>query len=221
MVERIVATVLQGLDGRRFPWVLGRRKPTSGERRAAVLASAVLMANSRVGTQRRNQGRAQQEQAVEGELLNSGFRLVPRRPIQILTQAPAPGEFCRESHLGTSKADFLATLWDGRLMPIECKVSNSAVNSVKRLNREAAGKAEQWTRYFGKAQVVPAAVLSGVYDLRNLADAQDRGLALFWAHDLSTLSRWISDTRPRSTEPSSPGTPAPPSRTRGAGRRRR
>jgi hypothetical protein len=80
-------------------------------------------------------------------------------------------------------------------MPIECKVSNSAVNSVKRLNREAAGKAESWIGDFGKRQVVPAAVLSGVYKLRNLVDAQERGLHLFWAHDLRALTEWIESTR--------------------------
>jgi hypothetical protein len=220
MVERIVNTILQGLDQRRFPWFPESRSPTPAERRAAILASSVLMANSRVGTRRRNEGRLSQERAVEETLLAQGLRLAPRRSVSLLTQAPAPGEVCRESQLGSSKADFLLTLWDGRLMPIECKVSNSAVNSVKRLNREAAGKAEQWTRYFGKAQIVPAAVLSGVYDLRNLEDAQERGLALFWAHDLDELARWIAGTRSGPATPAF-GTPAPRARRRGADRRRR
>jgi hypothetical protein len=42
---------------------------------------------------------------------------------------------------------------------------------------------------------VPAAVLSGVYKLHNLEDAQNRGLALFWAHDLKALTDWIATTR--------------------------
>ncbi len=79
-------------------------------------------------------------------------------------------------------------------MAIECKVSNSAVNSVKRLNNDAAAKAEAWLKDFGTVQVVPAAVLSGVYKLHNLIDAQTRGLALFWAHDLGALTRWIALT---------------------------
>jgi hypothetical protein len=37
--------------------------------------------------------------------------------------------------------------------------------------------------------------LSGVYKLRNLVDAQDRGLTLFWAHDLAALTDWIARTR--------------------------
>jgi hypothetical protein len=80
-------------------------------------------------------------------------------------------------------------------MAIECKVSNSATNSVKRLNRDAASKAEVWKTDFGTRNVVPAAVLSGVYKLHNLIDAQDRGLTIFWAHDLVGLVNWIESTR--------------------------
>ena len=80
-------------------------------------------------------------------------------------------------------------------MAIECKVSNSATNSVKRLNNDAAAKAEAWLKDFGTRQVVPAAVLSGVYKLHNLEEAQNRGLALFWAHDLKALTEWIATTR--------------------------
>jgi hypothetical protein len=38
--------------------------------------------------------------------------------------------------------------------------------------------------------------LSGVYKLHNLVDAQERGLHLFWAHDLHALTGWIDATRP-------------------------
>ena len=37
-------------------------------------------------------------------------------------------------------------------------------------------------------------VLSGVYDLHILQDAQARGLTLFWAHDLDQLTGWIAST---------------------------
>lgn len=39
-------------------------------------------------------------------------------------------------------------------------------------------------------------MLSGVYKLRNLEQAQDRGLTLYWAHRLSDLTEWIDQTRP-------------------------
>lgn len=80
-------------------------------------------------------------------------------------------------------------------MPIECKVSNSSTNSVKRLNNDAAVKASSWKVDFGLRQVVPSAVLGGVYKLHNLLDAQSRGLTIFWAHDLTPLTDWITNTK--------------------------
>ncbi|MGH2771058.1 MAG: XamI family restriction endonuclease [Actinomycetota bacterium] len=56
-------------------------------------------------------------------------------------------------------------------MALECKVSNSALNSVKRLIRETGGKARSWRNAFG-LQIVTGAVLAGVYKLGNLLDAQ-------------------------------------------------
>ncbi len=74
-------------------------------------------------------------------------------------------------------------------------MSNSSTNSVKRLNNDAVVKAVSWRRDFGETQVVPSAVLGGVYKLHNLIDAQSRGLAIFWAHDLANLLRWVEETK--------------------------
>ncbi len=53
-----------------------------------------------------------------------------------------------------------------------------------------------WRDEFGKRQVIPSAVLSGVYKLRHLETAQERGLTLFWAHDLTQMLNWIQSTWP-------------------------
>lgn len=53
---------------------------------------------------------------------------------------------------------------------LECKVSNSATNSVKRLNRETGGKARDWNGRFGE-RAITGAVLAGVFKLRNLKTA--------------------------------------------------
>jgi len=82
-------------------------------------------------------------------------------------------------------------------MPLECKVSNSSTNSVKRLNNDAAVKAGIWLSDFGTAQTVPAAMLAGVFKRHNLEQAQNRGLALFWSHDLDQLIDFIEGTRQR------------------------
>jgi hypothetical protein len=196
MVARVLEVVRVGLDKRRFPWIPEDREPTEAERKAAVIASAALLATSKVSTGRRSEGKNQQELQVEEALIGIGFTKVPTRKVATISLAPKPGEFCRESTLGTRKADFIIGLYDQRIMAIECKVSNSSTNSVKRLNNDAAAKAQAWISQFGTLGVVPVAVISGVYKLGNLVDAQNCGLTLFWAHDLSQLLDWIKEGKP-------------------------
>lgn len=195
VVQRLTEVVRHVFDRRRFPWIVEKREPTESERDAAVLASAALMAVSRTQTKRRTEGKNQQESTVKEALRCLRFSEVRSRRMQNIAEAPAPGEFCGESYLGSRKADVLVRLWDQRVMPIECKVSNSSTNSVKRLNNDAAVKATSWKTDFGVRQVVPSAVLSGVYKLHNLSEAQARGLTVFWAHDLKPLTDWISQTK--------------------------
>lgn len=195
LVQRLIGVVRQVLDRRRFAWVVENREPTEAERDAAVMASAALLAASKTQTRRRTLGKEQQEAMVKEALKGLGFTEVPSRKIPNISHAPNAGEFCGESVLGNRKGDIIVRLWDQRLMPIECKVSNSSTNSVKRLNNDAAVKASSWKVDFGLRQVVPSAVLGGVYKLHNLLDAQSRGLTIFWAHDLTHLTDWIANTK--------------------------
>lgn len=195
LIRRIIDTVLIGLDKRRFPWVLENREPSEAERHAAILATAALLATRSVGTKRRMEGKAEQEARVEDALIAGNYTKVANRIIDTIDHAPGVGEFCRESLLGSRKADLIVRLWDRRVMGIECKVSNSETNSIKRLNNDAAIKAQTWRRELGERNVVPAAVLSGVYKMESLEYAQANGLALFWAHELQRLLDWIDTTR--------------------------
>jgi hypothetical protein len=194
--RRVVDQVLVCIDRRRFPWVGEGREPSEPEREAAVLATATLMANERSRTLRRTESKIGQEGAVADALADAGFARVPApRAIRTLEEAPGPGRFCTEVEFGGRKADLVVGLWDRRRMPIECKVSNSGTNSIKRLNNDAAVKAVQWLRAFGEEQVVPSAVLSGVFKVPKLQEAQARGLTLFWAHRLDDLVGWVDSTR--------------------------
>lgn len=144
LAQRLIDTVMLGLDRRRFPWVGDGREPREDEKRAAILASAVLIASQRVATDRRSEGKSEQEGMIEAALIGAGFTKVETRTVNTIQEGPGPGEFCRESMLGTRKADVLVGLHDRRLMPIEAKVSNSYTNSIKRLNNDAAVKAGIW-----------------------------------------------------------------------------
>lgn len=129
-------------------------------------------------------------------LLDIGLTQVPARLIRTHLNFPKPGEFCGESQIIKSKADLVVGLWDNRILAIECKVSNSKVNSVKRIKREAATKASRWTADFGKQQIVPAAVIAGVYHPPNLYEAQEDGLTIWWSHDIEQMINWILRTKP-------------------------
>ena len=193
-LDRLVGVLQDWLDRRRFSWVTENRFPDEAERHAAVLATTALLAMRRTETLRRTQSSWMQERLVEGQLERSRFQKVATRKVSTLREAPEPGHFCRESMLGSRKADFIIGLWDTRTMALECKVSNSSTNSIKRLNNDAAVKAETWRREFGTEQIVTAAVLDGVYALRNLVDAQEKGLTIFWAHDLRSMFQWMHST---------------------------
>ena len=80
-------------------------------------------------------------------------------------------------------------------MGLECKASNSAINSFTRINHEAASKACAGLAGFGKRQTVPGAVISGVFNQANLETAQAEGLALIWSHRLRDLADFIESTR--------------------------
>lgn len=196
LLDRLMGFIQDWHDRRRFPWLSESREPEEHDRNAAILATSALLAMRRLETMRRKTGKKFQEQFVGMQLRRSGFTQMPTRHVKTLNRAPGPNNFCCESMFGSRKADFIVGLPDGRTMALECKVSNSATNSIKRLNNDAAVKATTWRSDFGAIQVVTAAVLGGVYAIRNLIDAQERGLTLFWVHDLPAMIDWIRSTDP-------------------------
>ncbi|MEX2237891.1 MAG: XamI family restriction endonuclease [Dehalococcoidia bacterium] len=194
--QAIIETILLGLDRERFPWLAENREPTEAERRTAVIASAALIASQRVRTNRQTESSARQQGMVRASLTSVDF--VEDRPKAIPNHSVAPevGHFCGECMLGTRKADFVVRLWDGRILAMECKVSNTELNSIKRLTNDAALKARIWIDDFGRANIVPSAMLAGAFGLRQLKDSQDRGLTIFWSHSLGELLAFIEATRP-------------------------
>jgi len=193
-VRKVFSVIEQVIDPHRFPWIVSGAPPTRQEREAALLASSILLAAQRIATERRIDGKDEQEQKVKEYLVTLGFKEVRPVAINTIVRGPQPMEFCSECQLGDRKADVVVRLHDTRLMALECKVSNSATNSVKRVNNDAAMKAKYWLQEFGK-QVVPAAVLAGVFKVINLEQAQKNGLSLIWSHDLEKLGSFIESTK--------------------------
>jgi XamI restriction endonuclease len=183
--------ILASLDPERFPWMFANppRRPTDEERQLALRWTTGLKAAAETQTGRRGEASHRQEAAVSQLLLQLGFEQVAARPIE-LTGGLADGQFSREAPVMGVKCDVPLRLHDGRLLLIECKVSNEGTNSVKRLNREVGGKAREWNRQLG-AVAVPAVVLGGVFRLINLQRAQEGGIAIFWERDLEPLAEFV------------------------------
>ncbi len=194
-LRKVFGVIERVIDPYRFPWIESGTAPTAQQKEAALLASSVLLAAQRIATERRIVGKDGQETMVKDYLRTIDFTEVPAATITTIVKGPQAMQFCAECQLGERKADVVVRLHDTRLMALECKVSNSATNSVKRLNNDAAVKAEYWLKSFGTSQVVPAAVLSGVFKVLNLEQAQSRGLSLIWAHDLDKLGEFIESTK--------------------------
>ena len=77
-------------------------------------------------------------------------------------------------------------------MAIECKESNSSINSRKRLF-EVSDKRTRWDAS-GRLPNLnrTVAVLAGVYDLGELAAAQQRGIYVVWEHRLADLTAFLT-----------------------------
>lgn len=190
--EALVEVTLSALDPIRVPWLKDGRLPSSDEVKAAVDWTAGVWASERVRTSRRMAPSKRQEDAVAEALSAAGFTEVARPSAIHVLDALDRGCFCREVLVAGTKSDMPVRLRDGRLLAIECKVSNSYTNSVKRLIRETGGKSARWQAGFGQ-QVITAAVLAGVFKLRNLREAQDQHrITLFWEHDLRALANFVS-----------------------------
>jgi hypothetical protein len=182
-------------DQHRMPWLREGRGATDSERATAVEVTTALIASERMKTLRRNAPAAIQQNLVSEVLTQAGFTEVPKpNRIASLDQLER-GTFCGETLVGpeAAKADRPVRLFDGRLLGIGCKVTNSKINSKKRLLKDIASDAESWRRAFGTS-LIPAAVISGVVDLATLKEAQNvRGTFVVWQHNMNPLSEFVRD----------------------------
>jgi hypothetical protein len=208
------ATILTFLDGDRFPWAAAGRAPTRGERERAVFVTAKLWADQKAKTADRTSYSTAQELSTKAALRKAGLVYVSRQEVRKRLKALGDdpgkgltvsnwsdgllrGEYSDELKLAGTKCDVPARLEDGRLLPIECKVSNSELNSIKRLIRETGGKHGKWRSTFG-SDLATAAVLAGTFKMLHLEQAQEDGMLLFFEHRLTSLTAFVkSGAHPR------------------------
>ena len=189
-----VQVIEDTIDPIRFPWLFSkpRRRATAPSREIAIKWTAGLIAASRASTLRRSEPSKRQERRVDDALSTAKprFTKIPPRPISSIRSLD-PGQYCRQSKVAGTRADLSIALLDkARILALECKVSNSEVNSYKRLNHEVGNKRRAWQQAFGDS-CLTGAVLAGAFSLENLISAQEAGISLFWEHDLGSLVDFV------------------------------
>lgn len=196
-------------DPFRFPWIAAGRLPTPREIREAIAMTSALHASQALQTERRGYGRVV-EQSLVATLAAMGYVKVtggrgktkPKAGQPLLPPYPPKGKVTQPSHhpafphfygectVYGRKVDLFIALKSGVMIALEAKDSSSALNSTKRLLNDTAAKAKHYQVAAGK-NVISVALLSGVFKVTDLAQAQGAGLYLVWAHDLDEFVEWI------------------------------
>lgn len=190
--------IVQQVDSYRAPWLPERRGPTRAEIEKFLVASVTVRLNSRLGSLRRSEAAARQEQAVRDALAEAGYSEFKGKSKTLSdpqTEMPEGSYSSRARLLAGASVDVPIRLKHDHptgltFIALEAKDTNSAVNSRKRLI-EVMDKATAWNAAGLPYEFRTAAVMSGVLPLRRLVEAQDRGIWLFWEHRLEDLSAFL------------------------------
>ncbi len=186
------------IDADRARWLAEDREPTDEEREIYVEWAAAPPAAGKVMTARRSSASARQEAATRDAAAAAGYTAVtppssvenPIDDMEPATFATAPRSLAKASM--DVPIRLKAQHPTGLLfLAIECKVSNSALNSRKRLI-EVSQKRDKWDRSGRLYQYRTAAVLSGVFDVARVLEAQQDGVFIFWEHRLQDLTDFLS-----------------------------
>jgi len=167
--------------------------------RAAVSATAHMIAVNTYRTVRRMRLAHEQEHAVINLLLELGYC---RKPSQLVDEpgALAENEFMHATQFKTAdgsthEVDIAIGLPKRTILALECKVSNDKTNSVKRVN-DILKKATAWKRQWGRF-VVTGALLQGVFSAKEPRRLLEEDVEVFWSLRLDELEEWLREQRKR------------------------
>ena len=155
------------------------------------------MAIDRYRTNRRMRLAGEQEDAVADLLVDLGYRQLPARLID-QPGALAADEFMRATQFETAdgsthEVDVAIGLPKRTILALECKVSNDATNSVKRVN-DVLKKASAWKARWG-LNVLTGALLQGVFSAKEPRRLLEAEVCIFWSHRIADLREWLVAAR--------------------------
>jgi hypothetical protein len=189
---QVLQLICKLADPYRFPWIADRRPARHHELRTAIRSTMALHAAQTLATERRGYGKLV-EKRLETRLIELGFtkaRTPNKAKISAPMHYPKYPQFYGECTVHGRKVDLFIALPDGRMIAVEAKDSSSGLNSVKRILNDTAAKARHFTSAAGK-NIISVALLSGVFKVESLRQAQQADLYLVWSHDLDGFVEWI------------------------------
>jgi hypothetical protein len=180
-------------DKRLTPWLDAGSDPTARELENLTTHLAPLMSDQFVKTAQRTRLSAAQENAIISLLLSKQWTQDARRPL--ITPADLPPKhfmhkaLCRTTALSPGEVDIALGVSKGLILAMECKVTNDPTNSVKRTD-DVLKKHSAWKPAWGTL-IETAAVMQGAIKYKSIEKLLERGVHVFWSHDLAPFEAWI------------------------------
>jgi len=192
-VQSVSGVLSQWMDKKIAPWLAVNREPTEMERELLIERVISFIAPKLTETQKRNRLSAEQENAVVERLRSLGWTQLPSVTIDTRAAVP-PKHFMNRTRFATAtttaqEVDIACGFAASYVAAMECKVTNDATNSVKRVN-DVLKKAAAWKAHWGSF-VETAALLQGVIKPEDVQRLTDEGVKVFWSHDLDVFEAWV------------------------------
>lgn len=192
VAHAVAAAFLLGRDRRLTRWLNDDQVPTFSQVRNLLRSVVPILSDKDVATVRRGRMSLEQEGAVVALLQERGWLRQGGGLISNLTDVQ-PHHFLHKARFATKtqpqEVDIACGLPGTVVLAMECKVTNDATNSVKRIN-DVLKKATAWQLHWGSF-VRTAALLQGVIAFKDVARLLDGKVEVFWSHDLSTFEAWL------------------------------
>lgn len=192
-VQAVSDVLTDWMDKTVAPWLVDERDPTDAERELLIERVISFIAPKITETLKRNRLSAEQEDAVVCLLKTIGWTQLPSVTIDTRAAVP-PKHFMNKTRFATAtttaqEVDIACGFSDSYVAAMECKVTNDATNSVKRVN-DVLKKAAAWKAHWGSF-VETAALLQGVIKPEDVQRLTDEGVMVFWSHDLDAFQAWV------------------------------
>lgn len=205
---QIFATVRLAMDSIRFPWIIDpdsyknedgtvQVDKIEAHRQFAIRSTALLVASQQTQTSRRTDEKKELEDLITHTLESEDYINIPKKEIVTTGQLHkelSHGTFMKECTVMGENGDFVIRLFDDRFLFIECKASNSEVNSRKRLNKESIKNVKTWKTVLG-SEIIGAVAIRGVFKPEYVLSAQDDGVFIIWSDGIGRFQDFLQQIK--------------------------